>query len=461
MASVRCGGLESAANIADQYNFFTADGTTLFQKSGNEYRRVFGAWDVTATPGVTARQGMDKLTPVTNWSGYCSKFNFAGAATNGGVNAVAGFIFQKMNGADRTNVSNTGTNATLYGVKAHKSYFMLGDYFVALGAGITNLNPTMAGTIRTTIDQTAKTDDVQIISNGLTRPVGVGIQNFTENGKPVWVVQKNKFAYSILPEYSKNAYFITENLKTDWVKMNSSNSAQLTTLPANVDMLRLWIDHGQNVVNGTYGYVVYAGADVPNASLPFTVLQNDTLVQAIQSTDQKITEVVLFTQTSQLNTTDITLSASAPCVILIESKGNEKLLSVSDPQMDANLKQIQIVLNGETFVVDMPQGKLCGQPVTRTISNLSLTKHTADQSATLSVYGVSDPTVILKLNKAARVSIDVLSLNGSYIQSLISDKNLSEGNYNFKIENLLKNRGIYLVRLMMDGKFIECKKIIL
>lgn len=372
MASVRCDGLESALNVADVYNFFTADGATLFQKSGNEYRKVFGAWDVTAMPGVTARQGMDKLTPVTNWRGYCSKYNFAGAATSGGVNAVAGFIFEKMNGSKKEDVNDEGTinvkNTILYDVKAHKSYFMLGDYFVALGAGITNLNPTIEGTIRTTIDQTAKTEDVQIISSGQTRPIVNGIQNFIENGKPVWVIQKNKFAYSILPEYSKDAYFVSENIKTDWVKMNNEN-AKLKNLPENVDMLRLWIDHGQKVMNGTYGYVVYAGADLPNTNLPFNVLQNDTLVQAVQSTDQKITEVVLFTQTSQLKAKDITLSASAPCVILIELKDNEKLLSVSDPQMNANLKQIQIVLNGKTIMVDMPQGELCGQPITHIISN--------------------------------------------------------------------------------------------
>ena len=367
MASVRCDGLESALRVADEYNFYTADGATLFQKSGNEYRKVFGAWDVTATPGVTARQGMDKLTPVTHWRGYCSKFNFAGAATSGGVNAVAGFIFEKMNGNEKNNVNDKGTldvkNEILYGVKAHKSYFMLGDYFVALGAGITNLHPEIEGTIRTTIDQTAKTEDVQIISNGKAKPVAEGIQNFVENGKSVWVIQKDKFAYSILPAYSKNAYFVSEKMKTDWVKMNNTNKNS-KNLPENVDMLRLWIDHGQKVVNGTYGYVVYAGAEVPNPKLPFIVLQNDTLVQAIQSTDKKITEVVLFTQTSQLKTKNITLSASAPCVILIESKGSEKLLSVNDPQMDANLKQIKIMLNGKTIVVDMPQGELCGKPIT-------------------------------------------------------------------------------------------------
>ena len=93
MASVRCDGLESAINFADEYNFYPTDGMTLFQRKGNEYTTVIGAWDVTATPGVTAREGMDKLVPTTNWRGYCSKHNFAGAATSGGVNAVAGYLF--------------------------------------------------------------------------------------------------------------------------------------------------------------------------------------------------------------------------------------------------------------------------------------------------------------------------------------------------------------------------------
>ena len=39
MASVRCDGIESAKGFADSYNFCTTDGATLFQKSGNEYRK--------------------------------------------------------------------------------------------------------------------------------------------------------------------------------------------------------------------------------------------------------------------------------------------------------------------------------------------------------------------------------------------------------------------------------------
>lgn len=59
MASVRCDGLESAASFADAYNFYPTDGMTLFQRSGDEYFRIMGGWDVTASPGVdcTRRHG--------------------------------------------------------------------------------------------------------------------------------------------------------------------------------------------------------------------------------------------------------------------------------------------------------------------------------------------------------------------------------------------------------------------
>ena len=74
---------------------------------------------------------------------------------------------------------------SLYGVKAYKSYFMLGDYMVALGAGITNKQPEMEGNIRTTIEQTEKTGRVYAYK-------GKGIE---------WMVQQDKFAYSVFPQY--------------------------------------------------------------------------------------------------------------------------------------------------------------------------------------------------------------------------------------------------------------------
>ena len=370
MASVRCDGLESAVEAADEYNFYPADGMTLFQKNGNEYREVIGAWDITMTPGITAREGAEKLIPVTNWRGYCSKHNYAAASTNGGENAVAGYIFEKMDATNKIESekkkNNPLKNEVLYGVKAYKSYFMLGDYMVALGAGITNLTPQIQGAIRTTIDQPKKESEVTIWSNGKALSVGTGVQNFPEDGTSFWVVQKGKFAYSILPQYTKNASFVCETLKADWVKRNSANKS-IKDLPSQVDILRLWIDHAQNPVNDTYGYVVYAGEGMPEVELPFEVLCNDTLVQAVKSRDGKVIEAVFYQSGVVLDKGDVKLDVSAPCTVLIEDVNGKTTISVTDATMNGELKEIVLQWNGKRIPVAMPQGSFCGKPASITL----------------------------------------------------------------------------------------------
>lgn len=367
MASLRCDGLESAIGFADGYNFYPADGMTLFQKRGDEYKKVVGAWDVTATPGVTAREGMDKLVPVTNWRGYCSKHNFAGAATSGNANAVAGYIFEKMNATEKEGVNdkgnNVGKNQMLYGVKAYKSYLMFGDYMLALGAGITNMNPEMEGTIRTTIDQTLHESQIIAMQDGKLIPVGKGIWPFFVEGKPVWVIQKGKFAYTVLPEYSKNASFTYEIKETEWVKRNGANT-EVKDLPEQVDILRLWVDHSHSPVNDTYGYVVYAGEQIPTMELPFEVLRNDTLIQAAAYKDKSVLEAVFYNENAKLEAHGIELAVSSPCSLLIEKNEKGEQLSVADPTMNANLKEIEIIYNGKTISVKMPQGAWGGKSVT-------------------------------------------------------------------------------------------------
>lgn len=363
MSSVRCDGIESAPPGADGYNFYPTDGMTLFQKRGDEYKIMVGAMDVTATPGVTAREGMDRLEPVINWRGYCSLHNFAGGATNGGDNAVAGYIFEKMNASTKGNVNdkgnNGGKNQVLYGVRAYKSWFMFGDYMLALGAGIENLEPEQDGAIRTTIDNTLRENGVFIIQGGRQIPMRAGVWSFKVNDRPVWVAQKDKFAYTILPEYTENAYFAIETLQTDWMKYNGANKDK-KNLPSSVNALRLWVDHGRDVKDGKYGYVVYAGEGIPSDELPFTVLRNDTSVQAAASRDGKTVWAVFYDSSAVLDVAGSEMSVSAPCVVMVDGDR----LSVTDAQMDASLKEIVVVYGGKSVSVQMPQGGLCGKAVT-------------------------------------------------------------------------------------------------
>ena len=367
MASVRCDGLESAA-FADNYNFYPTDGMTLFQRHGNEYFQIMGGWDVTASPGVTAREGMERLTPVTNWRGYCSRHNFAAGAADGADYAAGGYIFEKMHGADKENVNDKGDrkvkNELLYGFKAYKGYFVLGDYLVALGAGVTNNCPDMEGHIRTTLDQTARVAPVYLWKKGKKTDVAKGSMLLdARKMKDTWVIQEGQFAYQGLPEYQANLYVASESCPAHWAKMNARNKKK-SGLPEKVSVLRLWTDHGQSPKNDTYGYTVYLGKDEPARKLPFEVLRNDTLIQAVRSTDKKVVEAVFYPEAPVLKAKGLTLEVSAPCALVLRETDTECYVSVTDARMDATLKEITLVWNGQKIVVPMPQGISCGKSVT-------------------------------------------------------------------------------------------------
>lgn len=371
MASVRCDGLESAVNMADEYNFYPTDGMTLFQRTGNEYSGIMGAWDVTASPGVTARMGMEQLVPVTNWRGYCSKHNFAAGSTDNRDNAVAGYIFEKMNASDKEGVNDKGSasgkNRTLYGVKAYKSYFFQQDYMVALGAGVTNLTPDVAGNIRTTLDQTTWDGEVFIWKNGTKQTVAEGIQPWhSQSDTHTWVVQEGKFAYTLLPEYTQEAYVSCETKATEWVKRNKSNASK-KGLPKEAKILRIWADHGQKPVNDTYGYAVYTGKGLPSENLPLHVLQNDTLVQAVMSADATLIQAVFYPGNKGLQAEGITLSASAPCTVQIKKEADAYIFTATDACMNPDLKEITVTFNGKEVNIPLPQGMYSGKQGTVTV----------------------------------------------------------------------------------------------
>ena len=46
------------------------------------------------------------------------------------------------------------------------------------------------------------------------------------DGTPLWLVQKGKFAYRILPEYTREAFVTCETRPTDWVKRNKVNEKE-------------------------------------------------------------------------------------------------------------------------------------------------------------------------------------------------------------------------------------------
>lgn len=201
-----------------------------------------------------------------------------------------------------------------------------------------------------------------MIEKGKEKPLQEGRQSLiTFEGQPVWVMQEGKFAYRVLPEFTRKAFVLTETCPTNWIKRNRGN-AKKGDLPQTVDILRLWVDHGQAPVNDTYGYVVYTGKGRPADTLPFQVLRNDTLVQAVRSVDGKLVGVVFYPGNKGLEVDNLSLSASSPCAVLIQKEKGKYKLSVTDACMNSALKEITLVFNGRTVIVSMEQGMLSGKP---------------------------------------------------------------------------------------------------
>ncbi len=375
MASVRCDGIESAANHAAEYNFYTCDGQTLFLRRGDEAKRALGGLNLTAFAGVTARQGEDRLTPITNWRGYCSKHNFAAAATRGGKNACAGFIFEKMNASAKKGVNDTAglkeNNDVLYGVKAYKSWFVFGDMILALGAGITNLEPEQEGDIWTTIDQTlwispVASKDWKFDHDGARHEYALA----SKNSIP-WVKQKDGFTYAVLPEQTPGrATLLAERRASKWKKLALPNRKR-TDLPENTDILQLAINHGRNVKDDTYGYIVYAGQEHPAkvfAQSPVAVLSNTTKLQAAASLDGTVVEAVFYNPEVGLETGAHSVRVSAPCAFMAEFESDGTVhLSVTDAEMNEDLNEIAVELDGKTILIPLPREPHRGKPATITV----------------------------------------------------------------------------------------------
>lgn len=319
MASNRVSGLESAKTMAASYNIFTCDGTTLFFRKGNEYQRVLGAFNQRAWAGITSRLSPEPLVPIENWHGYNSLHRFAAGATSGGNSFAGGFIFEKNNRLwqqdNQPYNPKADPNPSAFGVKAYKSYFMFDDLFLAMGCGIENKMPEMAGDIVTTLDQTEMKPDFQ---------TGNQLRN-------------NRFYYRVLDQYTTGTVVVEHGTKkTNWQRLCVENKLPET----DEDIFHMYINHGKDVKDASYAYTV-ACSDEAVRCTP-VVLCNTTQVQAAESYDGTKIGAVFYTAGTEIKSKRGFLKTSAPCALLFEFTGKKVSLSVADGLMNANLKEIFI-----------------------------------------------------------------------------------------------------------------------
>ena len=371
MASSRRDGVEFADQMADKRNYFTADGSYVILKDGDEYSDAMGTWDVSRLPGVTERDLKNKeIKTETNWHGYRSKYNFA-AGVFRGSNGVAGFIFEK-NGkreADGAGIVYDDFTHKILGVRAYKAYFYIGDTVMCLGAGISDVYPDLGKAIQTQINNTKWKSNVNILSKeGKILEVIQEENTLMYNEKPLYLSHAG-IIYGILPDGNSEIVISTKKKKTHWQDLNFLNDKVKDKV---CPVFELSLNHGKKPVDESYAYYMYCG-DLESCTYlkekELVVLSNSKSIQSVANSNQSIVQAIFYNSEITLKTRMRDIRVSSTSAIMLETSENAYYITVCDATQNRDLKSITVSIceKGEVrwkeVCIQMPTKSLIGKPV--------------------------------------------------------------------------------------------------
>lgn len=304
-----CGNGE---NVLGVYQPF---GTTFIYRTGSEYTLIFPSWDWNRLPGTT----LEQVAALPTFTGYLRGTQaFAGGVSDGQVGMSAFLQDDSRNTA-----------------KAHKSWFLFGDGFLALGAGI---QASGSGSVFTTLNQCLLKGTVLAHRNGTTASVARGE---TDLDAVDWVLH-DMVGYVFpapTPVHLKN-----EAQAGNWHSINHGYGS----LAVSNDVFLLGQGHGVNPANATYAYFVLPGteelvtADFA-ANNPVTILSNTADVQAARH-KTGFSGIAFFAPGSVTLKTGLSVASDSPILLLVREISTGLEVSVADPTQ--TLAAVQITVTG-------------------------------------------------------------------------------------------------------------------
>jgi chondroitin AC lyase len=326
-------GVEFPYNEESLKMHHLADGANYIQINGKEYLDIFPVWDWQKIPGTTNVQRKELM----HWKEIpkTPKTSFAGAVSNGTYGAVS---MQFISQHDP--------------LEARKSWFFFRDGYVCLGAGIRSGEES---TVATTVNQCLLDGPVTIGAD--TRTMQPEKNESQLNGAD-WVYHGNVFY--LFPNKPKLKLYHGAS-EGSWRSITHQDWATDATVTR--DVFKLWFEE-RAPKEGRYEYMVVpvsGSAHHPKKapSTSMVILKNEPTIQAAMDTAVGLGQAV-FHQPGRLSTATLVIESDKPCMIMWTSTPNKKMesLFISDPSRKS--EKINIKLNGESFVVKMPNGDKSG-----------------------------------------------------------------------------------------------------
>jgi len=323
MSSARIANYESI-NSGNLHGWFTGDGMTYLYIGSNDNEFNGDFWptvDPYHLPGTTVE---------TN-----SHANSAGEATTTDQNWVGGA--QVNNAYGTAGMSLHAWNTTLYG---KKSWFMLDDEIVCLGAGITCGGPVA---VHTTAENRRLGSPItsSFTLNGVQITPAIGWSSNLPGTTASWCALSGTGGYYFPPGQSNlQATFISNS--GSWSQINSGDDG--TTYTDNY--LRLWYNHGLQPANASYAYVLLPNLNASSvsnyaANPDVFILNNTPMVQAVKK--PILGAVAANFWSNGASSADLIGVNNQASVITLETS-NSLAVGISDPTQ-TNTGSITLTLN--------------------------------------------------------------------------------------------------------------------
>jgi hyaluronate lyase len=324
MSSSRTGNFESIRG-ENVRGWYTGDGIAYLYNS--DFAQFADKFWPTVNPYRLPGTTVDNQTR-TNASGanYLSPNNWVGGASIQNLYGVSGMQLNAW-------------NSTL---AAKKTWFMLDDEVVCLGAGITS---TDNRTVETIVEnrRLAGYGNNALTVNGAAKPASVGWSEIMTNTS--WVHLAGNVPGADIGYFFLQPSTVEALRETRSGSLYDLNTAYGSTNLSTRNFLTLWFDHGVSPSNATYAYVLLpnqTAAQVASyASNPqIAVLENSTRAQGVKEMTLGITAVNFWRDgTNRLGVITVDRKSS----VILRNDGTFLELGVSDPtQTNSSVINIEI-----------------------------------------------------------------------------------------------------------------------
>jgi len=355
MHSTRNQNMEVGYNSEGLKNHHRGDGTNYITVRGDEYLNAAPVYDWQKIPGTTIVQKATMPLPAEIQKPGLT--DFVGAVTDGMYGAV-GYDFKSPHDP----------------VSAKKAWFFFDREVVCLGTGITNRSSLP---VATTINQCLLKGDVL---------VNAGIQQTTLKKGDAQLDNVNWIFHDgvgyLFPKPAK-LNLSNQTQSGSWWDINKQTDTPKETV--NLEMFKLWIDHGKKPVDTNYEYIVVPATTVQKMAESrqhIVILANTDEMQAVKHNGLQICQVVFYKSGEIQVTEKLKLVCDHPGIVMLKMAGDHVTeISVSDPNRE--LGKFHLSISGRfdksaenyhsfwndrkgvsKFAIDLPQTVYAGSSVT-------------------------------------------------------------------------------------------------